>query len=118
VGLRDLFSGEQILLQANVDRHHLLPRAQFPERDRQKSDTVANIAFITGGINRSIGAASPDVYLAQIAPEVRASQCIPDDKSLWRIDRCEEFWHERRRLLADGFNQALRKMLPGRRIGN
>jgi hypothetical protein len=28
IGLRDLFSGSKILLQANVDRHHLLPRAQ------------------------------------------------------------------------------------------
>ena len=117
MGLRDLFSGSQILLQASVDRHHLLPRAQFSEPDRQKSDTVANIAFITGGINRSIGAASPDVYLAKITPEVRASQCIPDDESLWRIDQCEEFWSERRRLLADAFNQALRKLLPGRHVG-
>ena len=117
LGLRDLFSGSQILLQANVDRHHLLPRAQFPERNRQKSDTVANIAFVTGGINRAIGAASPDVYLAKVSREVRRSQCIPDDESLWRIDRCEEFWDARRRLLADAFNQALRKRLPGRHIG-
>jgi len=94
-----------------------LPRAQFLERDRQKSDTVANIAFITSPINRSIGAPSPEVYLAQISPEVRTSQCIPDNESLWRIDRCEGFWDERRRLLAEAFNQALRRMLPGRRIG-
>lgn len=41
MGLRDLFSGSKILLQANVDRHHLLPRAQFAERSRQKADTIA-----------------------------------------------------------------------------
>jgi hypothetical protein len=117
MGLLDLFSGSQILLQANVDRHHLLPRAQFPEHGRQKADTIANIGFITGGANRSIGAASPDVYLAQLSDEVLKSQCIPSDHSLWRIDRAEDFWTARRELLADAFNGALRKMLPGRHIG-
>jgi hypothetical protein len=116
MGLRDLYSGSQILLQANVDRHHLLPRAQFTERDRQKADTIANIAFITGGANRSVGAASPDVYLASLSREVRESQCIPEEQELWRISRCEEFWEARRRLLADAFNSALRTMLPRRRV--
>jgi len=116
VGLRDLFSGSQILLQASVDRHHILPRAQFPEGSRQKSDTVANIAFITGAVNRAIGAASPDVYLAQISREVLDSQCIPNDERLWRISRCEEFWEERRKLLTEAFNSGLKKMLPGRHI--
>jgi hypothetical protein len=115
-GLRDLFSGSKIMLQANVDRHHLLPRAQFAERSRQKADTVANIAFINGGVNRSIGAASPDVYLSQVDRAVLQTQCIPADQALWRIDRAEDFWNERRRLLAGGFNEYLRETLPGRRI--
>ena len=67
-------------------------------------------------MNRSIGAASPDVYLADISREVRESQCIPEDPQLWRISRSEEFWEARRRLLANAFNDALRAMLPGRRI--
>jgi len=116
MGLRDLFSGSKILLQANVDRHHLLPRAQFPERSRQRADMIANIAFITGGANRSIGAPSPEVYLSELSREVRKSQCIPEDVHLWRISRCEDFWEARRRLLSDAFNGALRTMLPGRRI--
>lgn len=115
-GLRDLFSGTQILLQANVDRHHILPRAQFDERKRATADVVANIAFITGEVNRAVGAASPDVYLARVPPEVLSSQCIPLDRDLWRIDRAEDFWKERRELLADGFNSFLRQMLPGRHL--
>lgn len=116
VGLRDLYSGSKILLQANVDRHHLLPRAQFPERGRQKADTIANIAFVTGGANKSVGAASPEVYLSELSGEVLDSQCIPRDSNLWRISQCEEFWEERRRLLSGAFNAALRTLLPGRRI--
>lgn len=116
LGLRDLFSAAEILLQANVDRHHILPRAQFPERKRRYADTVANIAFVTGPANRSVGAASPEVYLGKIEPDVLESQCIPLDTQLWRIDRAEEFWNRRRALLAEAFNGFLRKMLPGRRV--
>jgi len=114
--LLDLFSGLEILLQANVDRHHILPRAQFPERSRAKADTLANIAFISGGANRSIGAASPDVYLKKISRDVLESQCIPLDSDLWHVECADDFWTARQRLLADAFNGFLRKMLPGRRI--
>jgi hypothetical protein len=116
MGLRDLFSGSQILLQANVDRHHVLPRAQFEESRRPRADAVANIAFITGEVNRAIGAASPDVYLKKIDREILESQCIPLDRSTWNIDGAEEFWETRRQLLAGAFNGFLRKMLPNRRI--
>lgn len=116
MGLRDLFTGTKIMLQANVDRHHVFPRAQFAERTRSKADTIANIAFISGGINRSIGAASPDVYIKKIKREVLDSQCIPVNEELWRIDRAEDFWPARAELLAKAFNGFLRKMLPGRRI--
>lgn len=115
-GLRDLFSGSQILLQANVDRHHILPRAQFIEKRRSKADTIANIAFITSAVNRSIGATSPDVYLRRIQPDVLESQCIPMDKNLWQVERADDFWHARSVLLSDAFNGFLREMLPGRRI--
>jgi hypothetical protein len=116
MGLRDLFSGSEMMLQDHVDRHHILPRAQFREKDRSRADNIANIAFIAGEVNRSIGAASPDVYLGKISTEVLESQCIPLDKDLWRIDRAEEFWHAREKLLADAFNGFLRTMMPGRRI--
>src|ERR1043165_4496153 len=117
-GLRDLFSDSQILLQANVDRHHILPRAQFDEAKRAKADTIANIAFVTGEANRSIGSASPGVSLKKLDRQTLASQCIPLDVPLWRIDRAEDFWRARRELLAQAFNSYLRKLLPGRRILN
>jgi hypothetical protein len=99
-----------------VDRHHILPRAQFPELKRANSDTVANIAFITGEANRSVGAKSPDVYLGEIKQKILRSQCIPLDEEVWRIDRAEEFWQQRRELLAEAFNGYLREVLPGRRV--
>ena len=116
VGLCDLFSGSQIMLQKNVDRHHILPRAQFEEKYRSRADTIANIAFITGETNRAVGAASPDVYLRRLKRETLMSQCIPLDQSLWCVDKAEEFWEARRKLLATAFNGYLKKRLPNRRI--
>jgi hypothetical protein len=51
-----------------------------------------------------------------VAREVLRSQCIPLDERLWRKSSCEEFWRQRRELLASAFNDYLRKMLPGRRV--
>jgi len=46
---------------------------------------------------------------------VLESQCIPLDRSLWKIERAEEFWKARRELLAQAFNEFLRVVLPRRR---
>ncbi|HKO44857.1 MAG TPA: DUF262 domain-containing protein [Pyrinomonadaceae bacterium] len=115
-GILDFYTGGKVLLQPNVDRHHILPRAQFPERDRLKADNVANVAFIAGDVNKSISHTGPEVYLRRVKDRVLESQCIPKDRSLWSIDSAEEFWQERRELLADSFNDYIRKSLPARRL--
>lgn len=115
-GILDFYSGAKILLQGNVDRHHILPRAQFREKDRPSADTIANMAFIAGDVNKSIGQSGPEVYLKQLKPRVLDSQCIPRDQSLWSVDQAERFWQARRTLLAEAFNGYVRQALPQRRI--
>ncbi len=115
-GILDFYSGGKVLLQSNVDRHHILPRAQFPEAKRSKADNVANIAFIAGDANKSIGQSGPEVYLKKLKPRVLESQCIPTDSNLWSIDQAEAFWQARRELLAESFNEYARAGLPQRRI--
>jgi hypothetical protein len=115
-GCRDLFSNGEILLQSKIDRHHILPRAHFPEKHRASADCIANIAFITASTNRAINMRGPEVYLSQIQKDVLASQCIPADPKLWSIDRAEDFWKARRELLAESFNDYLRLALPNRRM--
>jgi hypothetical protein len=115
-GVLDFFSGGKVLLQNAVDRHHILPRAQFPEGLRSTADTIANIAFISGDINRSIGQTGPEVYLKRIKPKVLKSQCVPADSALWAIDLAEDFWGAHRELLAESFNEFLRDALPQRRV--
>lgn len=115
-GILDFYTGGKVLLQSNVDRHHILPRAQFPENDRRTADNIANMAFIAGDVNKSIGQAGPEVYLASVKSRVLKSQCIPTDAALWRIDEADSFWRARRELLADSFNEYIRESLPQRHL--
>lgn len=115
-GVLDFYTGGKVLLQGNVDRHHILPRAQFPEARRSSADNIANMAFIAGDVNKSIGQAGPEVYLVKLQPRVLKSQCIPSDERLWRVDKAESFWEARRQLLADSFNEFVRAALPKRQI--
>jgi hypothetical protein len=115
-GILDFYKGGKVLLQDNVDRHHILPRAQFPERKRPIADNVANMAFITGPVNKSIGKTSPEIYLKTTKLKILKSQCIPADSTLWKIDQSESFWRARRKLLADSFNEYIRKSLPQRHL--
>lgn len=115
-GALDFFTGGKVLLQSQVDRHHILPRAQFSEKIRSTADNVANIAFIASDVNRAIGLSGPEVYLKRIGKEILASQCVPTDSALWAIDRADEFFDARRELLADSFNEFLKKALPQRRV--
>jgi hypothetical protein len=117
-GILNFYTGDKVLLQNAVDRHHILPRAQFPDHSRASADNVANIAFIVGDVNKSIGQSGPEVYLKQLESRVLTSQCIPTDQSLWAIDRAEGFWTARRELLAESFNDFLRESLPQRRLGS
>ncbi|HEY1684028.1 MAG TPA: hypothetical protein VGG19_04645 [Tepidisphaeraceae bacterium] len=115
-GILDFYTGSKMLLQSAVDRHHILPRAQFSERKRSDADNIANIAFIVGDVNKSIGQTGPEVYLKRLNPNVLKSQCIPPDAKLWSIDCANEFWERRRDLLAESFNEFLEASLPLRRL--
>jgi hypothetical protein len=115
-GILDFYTGGKVLLQSNVDRHHILPRAQFPEDKRATADNIANMAFIAGDVNKSVGQSGPEVYMESIKTRVLKSQCIPTDSTLWRIARAESFWMARRELLAESFNDYIHKSLPQRRL--
>jgi hypothetical protein len=117
-GILNFYTGEKVLLQNEVNRHHILPRGQFPEHSRASADNVANIAFIVGDVNKSIGQSGPEVYLKNLKSDVLKSQCIPTENKLWAIDRAADFWAARRELLAESFNDFLKDSLPQRRLGS
>jgi hypothetical protein len=117
-GMKDLINGQNVILRAEIDRHHILPRRQFPEANRTRADNVANIAFITSDVNKFISNKGPEVYLQDINPAYLESQCIPLDETLWRVKQAEEFFGARRELLVDSFNEFVREALPERQLSS
>lgn len=115
-GIKDFFTGQKVLLHDEIDRHHILPRRQFPEAVRSRADTVANVAFVTSDVNKAISFSGPEVYLAEINKEILTSQCVPLESRLWRIKLADSFFTARRTLLAKSFNEFTKKALPGRRL--
>jgi hypothetical protein len=115
-GIKDFFTGQKVLLNEDIDRHHILPRRQFPEANRSRADVVANIAFVTSEVNKSISHTGPEVYLPDIKPAILKSQCVPLDTGLWRIRNADAFFMARRKLLAESFNDFLKGALPGRKL--
>jgi hypothetical protein len=53
---------------------------------------LANISFISGETNKSLGLTEPEIYLKNITSKILKSQCIPIEESLWTIDVAQEFW--------------------------
>lgn len=117
-GVLDFFTGGKVLLSEAIDKHHILPRSQFPERKRSSADNVANIAFISSDVNKAIGMSGPEVYLRRLNKRVLESQCVPTQTALWSIDHSDSFWTARRNLLASSFNDFLRRSLPQRRVAS
>lgn len=115
-GARDLLSGGQVVMQPSVERHHIIPRARFESHERATADALANIAFISGDTNRSIRDADSERYLAKIEKAILESQCIPLDRALWTVEAAQQFWEQRRSLLATAFNSYVKTMLDKRRI--
>jgi hypothetical protein len=106
---RDSFAEDQ-----NIEYHHIFPKKHLNSLgiDRYKRDEMANIAFLSQKANRRILAREPIDYLAEIAehdPARLEDQFVPMDRSLWELDRYDEFLEMRRELLAKAMNEILEK---------
>jgi hypothetical protein len=104
---RDSFADDQ-----NIEYHHIFPKKLLNARgiDRYTRDEMANIAFLGQKANRRILARQPADYLAEIAehdPARLEAQCVPMDRSLWELDRYEDFLATRRQSLAEAMNQVM-----------
>ena len=123
-GGRDLLNGirlSHVMLgtHSKLQKHHIFPKARLYAADYSVSEVnaLANFCFLTAQSNQSIGAADPAAYLADAEvrnPGVLKSQWIPEDPTLWTIDRYSEFLAERRSLLAAAANELLDTLRTGR----
>lgn len=104
--------GKQNALQV----HHIFPKALLYKHGYSKFDVnaIANFCFLTQDTNLDIGAKEPALYFVKIEehfPGALASQWVPMDCTLWKVERYKDFLVERRKLLAEAANEFLDALL-------
>ncbi len=76
--------------------------------DRRAINDIANLAFIGGKTNRNISNKLPKLYLEDYIEKrgesLYADHFIPEDKSLWELNRFEDFLDYRRRQMTITLN--------------
>ena len=102
---------------SRLEVHHIFPRSLLYKEGNQRPDVnaVANYCFLTQETNLAIGANAPEVYFEGVEenhPGALASQWIPMDRSLWKLDRYLDFLEARRELLAADANELLDELYP------
>ncbi|WP_158884560.1 GmrSD restriction endonuclease domain-containing protein [Amycolatopsis anabasis] len=110
-GARDLGSGLELRAEmlgklSSLQVHHIFPKALLYKAGypRSQVNALANFCFLTQDTNLTVGKRAPEDYFAEAErkyPGVLASQWIPLDPALWKVDRYEDFLEARRELLAE-----------------
>jgi Protein of unknown function DUF262 len=98
--------------------HHIFPKAVLYSADYRRSqiNAVANFCFLTQDANLTIGKREPEEYFEEVEakhPGVLASQWIPKDRALWRMECYPDFLAARRELLAHAANAFLHQLRSG-----
>jgi hypothetical protein len=117
--------GNGLVLSANMlgklnalQVHHIFPKAVLYKHgySQYQVNAIANFCFLTQDSNLIISDQAPSIYFKKIEhdfPGTLASQWIPMDSELWKIERYPDFLAERRKLLADAANHFLDSLLKG-----
>lgn len=103
---------------ATLQVHHIFPKALlYPAGySRGEVNGIANFCFLTQNTNLQIGKREPREYFAETDekhPGALASQWVPQDRSLWTVDRYRDFLSARRQLLAGAANRFLDDLRSG-----
>lgn len=103
---------------SRLDVHHIFPKAQLYKRGFRKTvvNALANFCFLTKDTNIDISDTLPEEYFPVVErahPGALASQWIPDDPSLWKVENYPAFLKARKALLAAEVNQRMEELLHG-----
>jgi hypothetical protein len=107
---------------ASLQVHHIFPKAALYAAGyaRSQVNAVANLCFLTREASLVIGKREPQEYFSAVEaryPGALASQWIPQDPAVWRVDRYADFLSARRELLARAANGFLADLRSGRAEG-
>ena len=103
---------------SRLEVHHIFPKAQLYKREyrRPEVNALANFCFLTKDTNLNISDRLPEDYFPEVEakhPGALASQWIPMDPALWKIDRYLDFLEARKTLLAAEANKRFEELLHG-----
>jgi hypothetical protein len=110
-GARDWGTG--LALKANLlgkmnrlEVHHIFPKAQLYKRKFKKPEVnaLANFCFLTKDTNIDISDRLPEEYFPEVEaghPGALASQWVPTDPQLWKLENYRDFLEARKELLAE-----------------
>ena len=103
---------------SRLEVHHIFPKAQLYKRKhpRPEVNALANFCFLTKDTNLVIRDRLPEEYFPEIErahPGALASQWIPTDAALWKIDNFRAFLEARKSLLAAEVNRRMEELLHG-----
>ena len=103
---------------SRLEVHHIFPKAQLYKLGHRRPDVNAlgNFCFLTKDTNLNISDRLPEAYFPEIEakhPGALASQWIPNDPALWKIERYLDFLEARKTLLATEANRRFEELLHG-----
>lgn len=103
---------------SRLEVHHIFPKAQLYKRNfkRPEVNALANFCFLTKDTNLDIRDRLPEEYFQEVVkahPGALASQWIPTDPALWKIENFREFLLARKELLAKEVNKRMDELLHG-----
>ena len=100
----------------SLQYHHIFPKSLLRDQgyEPRTINQIANMAFITGKANRKISNKAPATYIANdILPkrgtEALASQLVPEDAEMWKLENYESFLDYRQRWITEEINSFLAK---------
>lgn len=103
---------------SRLEVHHIFPKAQLYKRNfkRPEVNALANFCFLTKDTNLVITDRLPEEYFPKIEqahPGALASQWIPTDPTLWKVENFRAFLEARKALLAAELNRRMEELLHG-----
>jgi hypothetical protein len=103
---------------STLEVHHIFPKAQLYrcKHTRPEVNALSNFCFLTKDTNLQILDRLPEIYFPEVEakhPGSLASQWIPMDESLWKIENYRDFLEARRHLLAAEANRRFSELLHG-----
>ncbi len=103
---------------SRLEVHHIFPKAQLYKRKHARAEVnaLANFCFLTKDTNLDITDRLPEEYFPKVEaahPGALASQWIPADQELWKVERFLDFLEARKVLLSAELNRRMEELLHG-----